>query len=326
MGELSSGTGANSQAVLDEHRASMSAAALPPSPPLESDATLSPVLAPPEPAEEPAPTAAHKAGDAKGQPRKLRITPADLTPEPEERPVEPPSTPKREPGVTRGASPTGSEHDGSVRGVKRGSGRSPLPQTMRGDSPPPRAPEPTYPRLARSPSNASCSSQMSELDQRATKRRNGDSPPLAKSGLSSPPPSRDATPEEEIPPVTFPIEEGEEPVTPPTNTRALEPLLGCPSTPIEATPRSRSLLPRRAALSTLKDKEKDKDSLSPLLPSSSTEGSVSDSEGTASSASSINSTRSKLPLRRTLVASPRVWNTLSRISGAALGHDCELDC
>lgn len=203
--------------------------------------------------------------------------------------------------------------DTSVRGTKRGSGRSPVPPTITAEPFPVRSVDIAQPKLNRTVSNASCSSNASELDQRATKRRNGE-PPFSKSGLSSPPPSRDTTPADELPTISFPIEEAEEPVSPPPASQQLE---CAPSPSAQESTRQRSLLPRRTAIPAFKDVPI---SRADQLPSS-REGSLSDSELTSSAASassSIYSTRSRL--RRPLVSTPRMWSTLTRMGGAALGQ------
>ncbi|GMK58742.1 hypothetical protein CspeluHIS016_0601840 [Cutaneotrichosporon spelunceum] len=174
-----------------------------------------------------------KAGDAAGQPRKS-LSPVDVPEDIDDEDII--AAALRE---VKSDAPSPPNHTDTSRGVKRGSGRSPVPQEAALS---PRA-SGGPPRLIRSSSNASCSSSASELDQRATKRR-ADAP-LPKSGLSSPPPSRDTTPAaEELRSSSFPfIEEAEEgPSTPPRTT---VPLTGqAPPTPSTATQRPRSLIPR----------------------------------------------------------------------------------
>lgn len=194
----------------------------------------------------------------------------------------------------------------SVRGIKRGSGRTPVRQTD--PASPPRTSENTH-RLIRSSSNASCSSSVSELDQRATKRRPGDGP-LPKSGLSSPPPSRDATPAADDLPSSsfpFPIEESEEgPNTPPPPTVAL--VSGqAPPTPSTTAQRPRSLIPR---LGSTQLKE-----LASASPSRSQSSSSSADDPEVLNPTLNASPRSKLPTRR-LLGTPRVWNPLARMSTA----------
>lgn len=335
-------------AAIDAHRPPNFSDSLP-SPPMENEVELVPVSSLPQvetpsrpltPAKRvPAPTPSGKGGDAPCQPRKGR-TLVEVTPEPEEN--LPPmrsrsSTPKRTTTQSIPPSPSSDRGEGSVRGIKRGSGRTPVssPQPVRGQAPPPastpRLAETQAGRLVRSTSSASCSSSVSELDQRATKRRNGDSP-LAKSGLSSPPPSRDTTPADDLPPAptTFPIEESEEPTTPPaskltfdSNTQVMTP----PSPAQRELPRSRSLIPRRGGIPIFKDEKPAR--RSGRTKSATDTGSLSDSEvssavsssGVASTPSS-NTRSNKVPssTRRALLSTPRVWNTLSRLGGAALGQ------
>ncbi|BEI83799.1 hypothetical protein CcaverHIS002_0404030 [Cutaneotrichosporon cavernicola] len=229
-----------------------------------------------------------KAGDAVGQPRK-GLNAVDVPEDIDDEDII--SAALRE---VKSDAPSPPNHSDSIRGVKRGSGRAPVPQVTNLT---PRTSEST-PRLIRSSSNASCSSSASELDQRATKRR-ADAP-LPKSGLSSPPPSRDVTPSaEELLSSSFPfIEEGEKgPSTPPRNT---VPLAGqAPPTPSTATQRPRSLIPRLGS-----------SQLAQATPSSSR--SQSSSSSSDEPEAGPNSSRSKLPTRR-LVNTTRGWNPLSRM-------------
>lgn len=339
-------------AAMDAHRP-QDAESLP-SPPMENTAEL------PEEMHEVAPSrpltparrtlnvvdpgTASKNGDAPCQPRKGR-TIVEVTPEPEEN-MSPPrmssrsSTPKR---TVKSAvpSPSSERPDGSVRGIKRGSGRTPVPQAtpqpLRGQAPT-TSQQPQLQsqqmqvqspagRLVRSTSSASCSSSVSELDQRATKRRNGDSP-LSKSGLSSPPPSRDTTPADDLPPSTFPIQEADEPATPPASKPTFDTaqVMMTPPTPKQSDlPRSRSLIPRRGAIPLFKDDKPERRSSKGRR----SDGCMSDSEvdsvvssATSASNSPAANTRSKLPTSRSrgLLSSPRVWNTLSRLGGLS-SHD-----
>ncbi|CAK9786997.1 phosphatases II [Cutaneotrichosporon oleaginosum] len=233
-----------------------------------------------------------KAGDAVGQPRK-GIQPADAPEDIDDEDLV--AAALRE---VKSDAPSPPSRNDTIRGVKRGSGRAPVPQEV---TLTPRTSEST-PRLIRSSSNVSCSSSTSELDQRATKRR-ADAP-LPKSGLSSPPPSRDATPgTEDAPPASsFPfIEEGEEgPSTPPRTTA---PLTGQPPpTPATTTQRPRSLIPRLGS-----------SQLAQAVTSPSRSQSSSSSADEPEAGPSNN--RSKLPTRR-LISTQRVWNPLARMSAA----------
>ncbi len=229
-----------------------------------------------------------KAGDAVGQPRK-GINPADVPEDIDDEDII--AAALRE---VKSDAPSPPSRNDTVRGVKRGSTRAPVPQEANLT---PRTSEST-PRLIRSSSNASCSSSASELDQRATKRR-ADAP-LPKSGLSSPPPSRDTTPAaEDLPSSSFPfIEEGEEgPSTPPRSTA---PLTGqAPPTPSTTSQRPRSLIPRLGSSQLAQA----------VTPSSRSQSSSSSADEPEAGPSSQ---RSKLPTRR-LINTPRVWNPLARM-------------
>ncbi|WWC97560.1 hypothetical protein V866_004444 [Kwoniella sp. B9012] len=162
----------------------------------------------------------YKAGDAAGQPRK---TPARLnlrnshhttsSPAKDElsvilEPASPPivtedspmekSEPASEPVMETQCTPEPEINSvppstGSTRGTKRAAGRSSIPSFK---SSPPRVtlavPAPT---LSRSSSSASMSSiSSSDQDHRPPKRRSPTGSPLAKNGISSPPPSRESSP------------------------------------------------------------------------------------------------------------------------------------
>lgn len=309
------------QAAADALREPSTAVESLPSPPLESNEELADVgqedaimpeedaimahLLTPTHSVPPSP----KSGDAVGQPRK-GLNPVDV---PEDA-VDDEENDDYLVSALRDVksdapSPPPRPSEGSLRGIKRGSGRAPLPQALRGDEPasPPRTSEST-PRLMRSSSNASCSSSVSELDQRATKRRPGDSP-LPKSGLSSPPPSRDTTPAADdftSSGFPFPIEESEEtPNTPPRSTVALA-SGQAPPTPSATAQRPTSLIPRLVST-------QNKDLPSRSQTSSSTSSADDASEILTPTPSA--SPRSKLPSRR-LLAAPRIWNPLARVTPA----------
>lgn len=236
-----------------------------------------------------------KGGDAVGQPRK-GLNAADV---PEDVDVDDILAAALREVKSDAPSPAARSSE-SLRGVKRGSGRAPVPQVPMS---PPRTSDNT-PRLMRSSSNASCSSSVSELDQRATKRRPGDGP-LPKSGLSSPPPSRDTTPAgDDVPSSSFPfpIEESEEgPNTPPHSNITLA-SGQAPPTPATNSQRPRSLIPRLGSAQ-LKD-------LATVSPSKSQSSTNSTDEPEVLAPTPHVSPRSKLPTRRLLPA-PRVWNTLA---------------
>lgn len=227
--------------------------------------------------------------------------------------------------------------DASARGVKRGSTRAPVAsgsQSVRGESP--NADLTAQPVLARSPSNASCSSSNSEIDQRSPKRRPGESP-LSKSGLSSPPPSRDSTPFGDEESGTFPIAEHEEPQTPPQQTKllAVQPLT--PPSPSLSKENGRTI-PRRGALPFGKEEKA-------LATSGVSRSTTSASETSAFTDSSdpseptplapvAISPRAKVSSRRSN-PTPRSWTALSRLGGAVSSivtpvsnsTDCKLtDC
>ncbi|WVW81277.1 hypothetical protein I302_103268 [Kwoniella bestiolae CBS 10118] len=161
----------------------------------------------------------HKGGDAAGQPRK---SPARLnlqnsqhttsSPGKEElavilEPASPPiitddasmdkSDPASDPIMETQSTPEPEvivpPSSGSMRGTKRAAGRSSIPSFK---SSPPRVtlavPAPT---LSRSSSSASMSSiSSSDQDHRPPKRRSPTGSPLARNGISSPPPSRESSP------------------------------------------------------------------------------------------------------------------------------------
>ncbi|WVQ82894.1 hypothetical protein IAT38_005030 [Cryptococcus sp. DSM 104549] len=189
----------------------------------------------------PIPTA-HRGGDAVGQPRKTpgRPAPSDVEDDVEIA-VEQSTVPRvalhestNEPHVHAPAQE--SEHNpstvsslsgGSMRGTKRaargsipGSGKAPrdsLPRVSLN--------VPPHGALSRSVSSASISSASESEPERPVKRRtaSGYGSPLAKSGLSSPPPSREATPATE--------EQGELPAGPVSAVTSTTALIPGPSTP-----------------------------------------------------------------------------------------------
>ncbi|KAL1405347.1 cell division control protein 14 [Vanrija albida] len=245
-----------------------------------------------------------KHGDAVGQPRKGTngVQETDDT-----------ATPSRQIKTSGLAPSSGDSQDGSVRGIKRGSGRSPVPHVLRGEAAQRVVTTvPVRTGLARSVSSASCSSSVSELDQRATKRRQGDAP--AESGLSSPPPSRESTPSDgsTAPTSSFPIDEATEPPTTPRQTPSQ--LSSRPETPTTPSARGdvnrpvRSLIPRRGAVAT-KDGMVASHSPTRLVRSKSTavDGQFADSEVLPSSASTGSlSSRMKMPSSR-LMSPTRSW-------------------
>jgi hypothetical protein len=262
------------------------ASTLPLTPPLECDATLGLTI----------PGTELKAGDAVGQPRKFCL--GRPAPEPEAKADE-----LAEEGVGAISSTT---PDSPGRGVKRGSGRIPVQPLPPADLPP-HAAEATRPRAYRSHSTTSISSQQSELDQRATKRRSGE-PSLSNLGLSSPPPSREHTPQDDLA-ANLSQAQHPEPPTPPAN----EIPLPAPLTPEEETFRSHRSRPRVAG-NTFKDKQAVP--RSPRRNSSSNESSASDSELSSSASSAVSS----LPLGTSPGRLRARWNPLARYSN---GRPCK---
>ncbi|KAL7420425.1 cell division control protein 14 [Cryptotrichosporon argae] len=140
---------------------------------------VNPLATPPlEPCELPtlaAPMGASvKAGDARGQPRKAPSSGA--------RPHETAAVDLDSAVAVSGS--TSSQP--STRGTKRGATRAPIPQFIN-------AGPPATPTRGVHRSTSSCSSLASDFDQRATKRR--PEVVLSPLGLSSPPPSREVTPD-----------------------------------------------------------------------------------------------------------------------------------
>lgn len=266
-----------------------------------------------------------KQGDAVGQPRKGpqgKNTTIELTVVADE-----PSSCSSRAGKDR--------TDASARGVKRGSTRAPVAstgsQSVRGETP--NGDLTAQPILARSPSNASCSSSNSEIDQRSPKRRPGDSP-LSKSGLSSPPPSRDSTPFGDEDNSTFPIAEHDEPQTPPQQMKKLATQPLTPPSPSLSKEHGRTI-PRRGTLPFGKEeKASATSSVSGSTASASENSAFSDSSDPVEPkppAPAAISPRVKVSSRRSN-PTPRSWTTLSRLGGAvssmvtpvANSTDCEL--
>ncbi|WOO85666.1 Tyrosine-protein phosphatase CDC14 [Vanrija pseudolonga] len=257
-----------------------------------------------------------KHGDAIGQPRKgpngngVQEGADDMV------------TPGRQVKSTAPSPSSADSQDGSVRGIKRGSGRSPVPHVLRGEAAQPVVTAvPIRTGLARSVSSASCSSTVSELDQRATKRRQGDA--VAKSGLSSPPPSRETTPSDGSTPPTssFPIEETPEPLTTPRQT--LSQLSSRPETPPTISARADGIRPVRSLIpcrGTVLNKDGIAVSSPPHSPSRMTRSKSTNVDGqfadadtlpTSSSTGSI-SARMKLPSSR-LIIPAQSWQAVARM-------------
>ncbi|WWC90188.1 uncharacterized protein L201_005121 [Kwoniella dendrophila CBS 6074] len=159
----------------------------------------------------------HKGGDAAGQPRKTPARPRlnqQRTPSPEREEL-PAIVESSHAASSTQASTPGSEaadssaqitqstpeaavvllpnSTGSMRGTKRAAGRSAI-QSLKSSSPRVTLAVPS-PTLSRCSSTASISSvSSSEQDQPPPKRRSPTGSPLARNGLSSPPPSRESSP------------------------------------------------------------------------------------------------------------------------------------
>ena len=140
------------------------------------------------------PSAMSKGGDAIGQPRKTPARPRVPVQAKDARlDVRPPSrqTAGKNPAAHGRIAVIATE---SPRGTKRGIGTTPLTQTSSVDqiirTPPPTA---HIPQLHRPASASTVMSSMSERDIRPLKRRPA---PHTTAGLTSPPPSRETSPEE----------------------------------------------------------------------------------------------------------------------------------
>lgn len=158
-----------------------------------------------------APPAQLKGGDAVGQPRKgavrfVRGEPhIEIKPEPVNIRIGAPSpvplvaVPASQTSSSRTSTLSSPVTSASTRGVKRGATRLPIPiMTAERQSPPPAAPRLAVPmqNLHRSSSTSSLGSATSDATRPARKRPAYGLPassPLSRTGLSSPPPSRESS-------------------------------------------------------------------------------------------------------------------------------------